>query len=456
MIYTTTRWILAFVGVSLALTEVVAFDLGFLVFSLNKAATAVLLGWAAFFWLATRRGYPRDRKAPWVVALGTAFLLSVIMGWFKGTGLEQVIVSLIALGSVILFYFLLVYVTIDFRSVDSLLVGFLVGVSIGSLSVLLGYQEGAEDRTGGLAGDPNHFSYEAAVGIAVALMYFTRTHSKWIRALLAGFFLLALMGIMASLSRSGALVAGLVIALWMIRFRAYRFLPALVAAGVLGGFVMFFATPRWSERMGTLANVGSADADGSVRSRMVVNEYAARAFVNNPIFGVGYLYFGRWGVDHIRGLRQTGRADVLAGTDTAMVGSRGAIHNSYLHVAAEMGLLGLIPYVVFLGLAWSDYSRTWKTAKRFPADPLISKIYLAATFLQIGLTAGLVDNLFLSSLRFKSLWVLLALSTVLQHLLRARLAELSRDPAAPGRGTSGPTFGADPAAGLPLGPPLRR
>ncbi len=456
MIYTATRWILAFVGVSLALTEVVAFDLGFLVFSLNKVATAVLLGWAAFFWLATRRGYPRDRKAPWVVALGTAFLLSVILTWFKGTGLEQVIVSLIALGSVILFYFLLVYVTIDFRSVDSLLVGFLVGVSIGSLSVLLGYQGGAEDRTGGLGGDPNHFSYEAAVGIAVALMYFTRTHSKWIRALLAGFFLLALMGIMASLSRSGALVAGLVIALWMIRFRAYRFLPALVAAGVLGGFVMFFATPQWSERMETLAKVGSADADASVRTRMVVNEYAARAFVNNPIFGVGYLYFGRWGVDRIRELRQTGQADVLAGTETVFVRSRVAIHNSYLHVAAEMGLLGLIPYLIFLGLAWSDYSRTWKTAKRFPADPLISKIYLAATFLQIGLAAGLVDNLFLSSLRFKSLWVLLALSTVLQHLLRARLAELSRDPAAPGRGTSGPTFGADPAAGLPLGPPLRR
>jgi O-antigen ligase len=287
-------------------------------------------------------------------------------------------------------------------------------------------------------------------------MYFTRTHSKWIRALLVGFFLLALMGIMASLSRGGALVAGLVIALWMIRFRAYRFLPALVAAGVLGGFVMFFATPRWSERMGTLANVGSADADASVRTRMVVNEYAARAFVNNPIFGVGYLYFGRWGVDRIRELRQTGRADVLAGTETAFVRSRVAIHNSYLHVAAEMGLLGLIPYLIFLGLAWSDYSRTWKTAKRFPADPLISKIYLAATFLQIGLAAALVDNLFLSSLRFKSLWVLLALSTVLQHLLRARLAELSRDPAAPGRGTSGPTFGADPAAGLPLGPPLRR
>ncbi|MFP6580713.1 MAG: O-antigen ligase family protein [Myxococcota bacterium] len=456
MIYTATRWILAFVGVSLALTEVVAFDLGFLIFSLNKVATAVLLGWAAFFWLATRRGYPRDRKAPWVVALGTAFLLSVILTWFKGTGLDQVIVALIALGSVILFYFLLVYVTIDFRSVDSLLVGFLVGVSISSLSVLLGSQGGAEDRTGGLGGDPNHFSYEAAVGIAVALMYFTRTHSKWIQTLLAGFFLLALMGIMASLSRSGALAAGLVIVLWMIRFRAYRFLPALVAAGVLGGFVMFFATPRWSERMGTLANVGSADADASVRTRMAVNEYAARAFVNNPIFGVGYLYFGRWGVDRIRELRQTGQADVLAGTETVFVRSRVAIHNSYLHVAAEMGLLGLIPYLIFLGLAWSDYSRTWKTAKRFPADPLISKIYLAATFLQIGLAAGLVDNLFLSSLRFKSLWVLLALSTVLQHLLRARLAELSRDPAAPGRGTSGPTFGAGPAAGLPLGPPLRR
>lgn len=453
MIYTATRWILAFVGVSLALTEVVAFDLGFLVFSFNKVATAVLLGWAAFFWLATRRGYPRDRKAPWVVALGTAFLLSVILTWFKGTGLGNVIVSLIALGSVILFYFLLVYVTVDFRSVDSLLVGFLVGVSISSLSVLQG---GGDNRTGGLGGDPNHFSYEAVVGIAVALMYFIRTHSKWIRALLAGFFLLALMGIMSSLSRSGALVAGLVIAMWMIRFRAYRFLPALVAAGVLGGFVMFFATPQWSERMGTLANVGSAEADGSVRTRMVVNEYAARAFVNNPIFGVGYLYFGRWGVDRIRELRQTGQADVLAGTETTFVRSRVAIHNSYLHVAAEMGLLGLIPYLVFLGLAWSDYSRTWKTAKRFPADPLISKIYLAATFLQIGLAAGLVDNLFLSSLRFKSLWVLLALSTVLQHLLRARLAELSRDPAAPGRGTSGPTFGADPAAGLPLGPPLRR
>ena len=436
MINRITRWLLFLTGITLPITEIRFFTLGPLVFSMNKVLTAVLLGWAVIYWLSTRQRFPQDRKAAWVGVFAVAIAISLLVAFFSGASLSVIAVAVMAMSAILLFYFLLVYVTVDFRSLDSLLVGYLVGVSLTSISVLMGYglemDEGAPGfaRTGGLGGDPNHYSYDAAVSIPIALMYFSMVRSGFARILLIGFGALVVIGIMTTLSRSGVVAAGAALAFWMLRFRRFDVLRVaipLVAGSVV---IMFLTSPKWVERMLSIGAVVSEDeeADSSVRSRLVVGEYAIWALVENPLFGVGYRNFGPWGVEKVREYRQSGRGDVLSKTETGLVKSGGAIHNSYLHVAAEMGLVGLISYLTFLALGWADFSRGFRTAKKFPDDPVLSRAYYYAAFLQISYFATLIDNMFLSSVRFKSAWMLIAVSTVILRVIRSRMAEIAATP----------------------------
>jgi len=427
MIYQTTRWLLFACGVSLPLTQFHAFDVAVMYFTMNKVLTALLLGWAVIFWLGSRRPYPTDRKLPWVALLFAAMMLSLFTSFLSGAPVARLVNPVISLSSVIAFYLLLAYIVVDIKALDTLLVGYLVGIVIASISVI----SAGGPRTGGLGGDPNAYAYHAAIGLAVILMYFTMSRSVAIRGVLIGVGLVALIGVMASLSRGGAVAVAAMLGLWVVRFRQFAKVWLVIpAAAVLGGLVLL-ASPEWMDRMNTMNVSKLEEADSSTRTRVVIGEFAVRAFVNDPAFGVGYGGFGPWAMKHLHSLRQTGRAAETHGTEVSMVGAGKAIHNSYLHVAAEMGLLGLIPYLAFLGLSWLDYSRAWKLARRYPRDPILSKLYLYALFLQMALFAALVDNLTLSSLRYKGQWMVLALSTVVLFFTRQRIRTLSSEEDSP-------------------------
>jgi O-antigen ligase len=96
-------------------------------------------------------------------------------------------------------------------------------------------------------------------------------------------------------------------------------------------------------------------------------------------------------------------------------------------VAAELGLVGLVPYLGLLLFTWLDYSRAWRTAYRYRArgDPELRQLHLYAVFLQIGLLASLIGNNFLSSFRYRETWILMAASAVLMELVRSRVAVLA-------------------------------
>ena len=103
------------------------------------------------------------------------------------------------------------------------------------------------------------------------------------------------------------------------------------------------------------------------------------------------------------------------------------MHNSYLHVASEMGIVGLIPYLAFFGFTWFDFSRAWFLAKRRLDDPEMKELYYLAILCQIAFFGALIDNLFLSSLRYKSIWLLFGLSTVLGLFTRKRMRQLGEE-----------------------------
>ena len=425
MLYSVTRVLLFLTAFALPLTVFQSFTVGPFIFSVSKTMTTGLLLWMPIVWLASRQPYPQDRKLIWLVAFFFAVAVSLVTSFFEGLAPLTSVIVFTTYAAVGLFYVLIVYLVSDLSSLRAVLMGYTAGVGLAAISVLAGVGLSEIGRTGGYGGDPNHFSYDAAIGICFAGALYLTSRSHVLRLFWLAVGVAALGAIIASVSRSGFVTVISIFGLWMVRFRRFNVLVYVLPGILIVGVGMFSVSDAWRDRMSTMTSSESREADGSIMSRYVVGEYAIRAFVSNPITGVGFLQFGHWASTHIRVERQAGRSGSQGGSGHVQVG--GAVHNSYLHVASEMGIVGLIPYLAFFGFTWFDFSRAWFLAKRRLDDPEMKELYYFAILCQIAFFGALIDNLFLSSLRYKSIWLLFGLSTVLGLFTRKRMRQLGEE-----------------------------
>lgn len=406
-------------GATLSLSQAEIFRIGFLSATVNKTVVGVLLGLAILIWLNERQPIPRVRNFAWVAALSASFVIGCVIGLLKGQTLPAIILSVISLAAVVLFYYLLLYIVRTREELDILFWGVFVTVAISSLSVVLGVNTTPAGRSGGFEGDPNHFSYNAVVTLPVMVAFYFTTRNRMARMAIVTIGVLTLLAVIGGRSR-GALVAMLAMGtLWSLRFRRLDLMGyVLIVALLIGGGLVFFAPPEYWERMATLTSPEAAAEDGSIQSRILVGRFALAAFSSNPLVGVGFSYFPTW-------------ADT-ADVSIARTGHVGTVHNSYLHVAAELGLVGLIPYLGVMFVAWREYDWVrWAVQKLGSrADQELRRLYVYATFLQIGFFGTLVDNLFLSSLRYRFSWLLVGSASVLLNLVHQRIAELGEKEAA--------------------------
>jgi O-antigen ligase len=425
MLYSFTRVLLFLTAFALPLTVFQSFVVGPFVFSISKTMTTGLLLWMPVVWLASRRPYPRDRKLVWLAVFFFAVAVSLVTSFFGGLAALNATIVFSTYAAIGLFYVLVVYLVTDTSSLRAVFAGYAAGIGLAAISVLAGVGLSEIGRTGGYGGDPNHFSYDAAIGICCAGVLYLTSRSHVLRLFWVAVGVAALSAIIASVSRSGFVAVLSIFGLWMLRFRRFNVLAYALPALLIVGVGMFAVSDAWRDRMGTMTSSEAREADGSIMSRYVVGEYAIRAFASNPITGVGFLQFGTWASTHVRAERQAGRGGTKGGAAHVNVG--GAVHNSYLHVAAEMGIIGLVPYLAFLGLTWFDFSRAWLLAKRRLDDPEMKDLYYMAILGQVAFFGALVDNLFLSSLRYKSIWLLFGLSTVVALLTRERMRLLGEE-----------------------------
>ena len=105
----------------------------------------------------------------------------------------------------------------------------------------------------------------------------------------------------------------------------------------------------------------------------------------------------------------------------------GVVHNTPLGIFADNGLLGFIPFMAILWLAWSDYSRSFLLSQRMRRfrDQSIEWAQVRSVVLQAALMGCLIQSQFHPVDRHKGLWLLVVLSTALWRVTRARAVELS-------------------------------
>src|SRR5205807_10034040 len=112
----------------------------------------------------------------------------------------------------------------------------------------------------------------------------------------------------------------------------------LLSAGILA-LVISLAIPTsvWERLSGiakltSVETIAQADPEGSAEQRFEIQKVGWQIFVDNPVFGVGV---GAYPLENAR------YAPALGTRDT---------HNTYLNLAAEVGLPGL---VLWCALVWS-------------------------------------------------------------------------------------------------------
>src|SRR5262249_34893430 len=224
----------------------------------------------------------------------------------------------------------------------------------------------------GLSGNPNDLALTLNLLIPIGGVLLLTSRTTMGRLAAAMVLLCGVPAVILTFSRAGFVTLGATLILSLV-FLAKRRSPA-AAAGLL--VVALAAIPMlpsgYIDRLTTIANI-EADPTGSAQGRWDDFQNAAAVFVQNPILGVGV------------------GQDILA-----LNGVRGrmtwrSVHNAYLEYAVDLGLPGIVLFLLLLGTTF----RTVRRVERWSAgDPALRDLTVFASGAQIALAAFAVAAVF--------------------------------------------------------------
>lgn len=192
------------------------------------------------------------------------------------------------------------------------------------------------------------------LGIALAIFY-SSAGRKLLRLATAGSAMLLLVVILLTQSRGAfvGLLAGMGLAFVALGLKhpVRSALAGLVAAAIIAIAVPATAWQRFAGigELRSAETAAQADPEGSAAERLEIAQTALRIVADNPIFGVG---LGAYGGANARYNPELGRKST---------------HNTYLNLAAEVGIPGMLIWIA-LPLSTLLYARRMR--KRAPPGPL--------------------------------------------------------------------------------------
>jgi O-antigen ligase len=278
-------------------------------------------------------------------------------------------------------------------------------------------------RPGYSLGDPNYFASAAVLILPfVFLRMLSREQVRWEKWFYGGTLLVAAVALTLCASRGGflGLMGGFLVAIWRSRHRARN----LVIVGLLG-LVPALALPNspllrlWRP---------SYSEETSNAYRVAAWQAGIQMVRAHPLVGVG---LGNFKI-------------VMPDYTEPGVMHQSIAHNSYVEVAAEMGIPQLM---VFLAVLFSSL-RSFSQVRRKVQQPGPRLLYDAAVGLQAGLLGHALAAIAFSAEYQKLFWLVLCLSMCLPALVRdMRLAE--EKPSIRARGLPWRTGGWQPSLAPP-------
>jgi O-antigen ligase len=283
--------------------------------------------------------------------------------------------------------------------------GFLVAsVVTSSYSLVSGHYIAAGRLTGLF--DPNYFAAELIPAILIACFLAVTTNSvrsRWVYGAVAGIDLAAF-----ALTQSRGGIVGLVAALLLAVLVAGPARPRIVALVLVlaaGGLGYYFGyRPAHVFQGGSRAGLA-----GTTSGRLDLWQVALRVFEGHPVGGVG---LGNYQVVEPSYAVNT---TLNLTTVRQIVTDRLVVHNTYLQMAAELGLVGLSLLLAMLVLPLRVAGRALARV-----DQTLGDLEFHARGLLAGAVGMLVAYVFLSAEFEKPLWLVVALLAAVPALLREK------------------------------------
>lgn len=258
---------------------------------------------------------------------------------------------------------------------------------------------GEAARAAGTMGDPNEWATMVIVLTGLVLGGLAWDETPLAKPLRIGVVLLAPLSIVASESRTALLVAGLVFpgCVWLLRHRRSELLTALGIAALAAPFVIDFdrAFGRFAAVVDRLRGV-PGPPDPSLEERGELFRQGVDLFQHNWFMGVGPGNFAR------------------ATGFVSQTGTLRPAHDTYLEIASEQGLFGLIPTAIFgVTVAWTF----WRGARnaRTPND------HARIVGIALGLAGVAAMAATLGLLTFAMAWLVLGFGLAAIHHAERRV-----------------------------------
>jgi len=383
------------------------------ILSAAKLLTMILALLAFVHWLTsgrspTGRGSP---KLPWLAAFAASLVISVLYSVYRGVPTDVLIRYSINSASVLLLYLILTQLLTNRRNLDVLLAGWVMGGALSSVSSLVLEPDTVwtPERRAGVGAGANEHAGNMLLALAFAYALFSAGIRGWKRALLPLLAGMNGMGFLLAASRSAFLGAVAMAGLWAVRFRRIQDARALVVLMLIAIFAVVFAPDSYTERLSTLSRVADrATRTADVEERLRREGGAVVAFVTNPVLGIGATGFPSWAQENGFPVN--------------------TVHNAVLRVAAEQGLIGLVPYLGILVLTWLHLSRAFHVARRHRGAPEMQALAMRAVMVQIGFAGLLTVAMFQPGTLWKGMWITTGASTVVWALVQIRARELGGQP----------------------------
>ena len=360
------------------------------------------MGYAAFY--LTRRRHPPAFLVTWqsrlFVILYVTALFSYLLKPLRCAGGARAFQSYT---SFLLLFFITVSVVDSTRRLCQTLLTAVGAVGFASLYVIREWQVYHNlypgFRPGAVVGDPNYFSVSAVLSVPIAFCLLRPLRETWQRAFLLGSILLTLVAVAFAGSRGGFLgfVAAALLLLWHSRNRVRNF----AAVAVLAPLILLLPIAPIQR----LVHPNYSDNEAG-EARLVAWRAGVKMIAAYPLTGVGLGNFKAAMVSY-----KDPNEPIIS-----------IAHNTYLEIAAEMGVPTLVLFLALIGISCASLERARRRALRL-RSALLGQMALG---MEAGVFGFAVSIFFLSAEYQKLFWLVILLSMGLPALLEGRAATLRR------------------------------
>ena len=357
----------------------------------------------AVFHLAARGRAPRLFSSVQARAYLVFFLLGTA-SWLRLGEPATATTMLVIYGANLLFLVTVVALVDSRERLRAALVAAVGGMGLVSLYVLRDWQVssrvyGPRYRPGYIAGDANYFTASVLLVLPIALALVWNDRSRLVKLFSLGSLAVTLAATTLAASRGGflGLLAMMGWLVWRARRRARYLLPV---AALLGAFLAISPLSP----VHRILHPDYSDTD-SVVIHLELWRAGLRIVRDHPLAGVGIGQFksvvGQYSSDK--------RLSWLA-------------HNTYLEIASEMGVPGLLLLLGVFGFSFRSLGEARESAGR-EGDALLRAVALGA---QAGLAGFFVAAFFVSAEFLRTFWFVLFLSIPLRGLAAGQSARTPR------------------------------